>query len=75
MALMLSRLNEALLAGGTPPDLAQAAAEEVAAYDSRFAALDKQLAVLKVMIAGLYAIAVPAAYLLARIALKTGSLG
>ncbi len=46
MALMLSKLNDALLAGGTPPDEAQAASDEVAAYENRIATVDTRLAVL-----------------------------
>jgi hypothetical protein len=46
MALMLSKLNDALLAGGTPADKAQAASEEVAAYENRIAMVDTRLAVL-----------------------------
>ena len=75
MALMLGRLNEALVAGGTPPDIAQAAAEEVAAYDNRLAALDTRIAVLMVMVGGLYALALPTVYLLVRISLRTGAFG
>ncbi len=75
MALMLGRLNEALLAGGTPPDIAQAASEKVAAYDNRLVALDTRVAVLMVMVGGVYALIVPAVYLLVRIGLKTGAFG
>ncbi|HXC91440.1 MAG TPA: hypothetical protein VNV18_14855 [Stellaceae bacterium] len=37
MVLMLSRTYEALLAAGAPEEKARGAAEEIGAYESRFA--------------------------------------
>lgn len=50
MAIMLAKLNEALLAAGVPADKAQAAAEEGAAYENRIAGAETKLAVLTWMV-------------------------
>ena len=50
MSLMLGKLHDALLAGGTPPDKAQAASEEVAAYESRIATAEARLSLLTWMV-------------------------
>ena len=50
MSLMLAKLHDALLAGGTPPDTAQAASEKVAAYESRIASTEARLALLTWMV-------------------------
>ncbi len=47
MAVMLAKTYEALVAAGAPEDKAREAAEELAAYENRFAKIDKDLAVLK----------------------------
>jgi hypothetical protein len=47
---MLSRTYDALLAAGSPEDKARAAAEELAGYESRFAKIETDLAVLKWML-------------------------
>lgn len=47
MAMQLGALRDALLDGGTSPELAAKAAEEVAAYENRLASIDANLAVLK----------------------------
>ena len=44
MALMLGKLYDALIAGGTPPDKAREAAEEVAGCENRPAAIENRLA-------------------------------
>ncbi len=75
MALQLGALRDALIEAGATAGKADKAAEELAGYDNRLAALDTRLAVLTVMIAGLYAVMVPAAWLLVRIAVKTGAIG
>jgi hypothetical protein len=49
MAVMLSKTYEALIAAGAPDDKARAAAEELAGYESRFAKIETDLAVLKWM--------------------------
>jgi hypothetical protein len=46
---MLSKTYDALIAAGAPDDKARAAAEELAGYESRFAKLEPDLAVLKWM--------------------------
>jgi hypothetical protein len=50
MALMLGALYDALISAHVTDDLARKAAEEVAAYDARFAAIERELAVLKWMV-------------------------
>ena len=50
MAVMLSRTYDALLSAGAPEEKARAAAEELAAYKTRFAKIDTDLAVLKWMV-------------------------
>jgi hypothetical protein len=50
VAVMLSRTYDALLAAGSPEDKARAAAEELAGYESRFAKIETDLAVLKWML-------------------------
>ncbi len=47
---MLSRTYDALIAAGAPEDKARAAAEELAGYESRFAKIETDLAVLKWML-------------------------
>jgi hypothetical protein len=46
---MLSKTYDALIAAGAPDDKARAAAEEIAGYESRFAKIETDLAVLKWM--------------------------
>jgi hypothetical protein len=46
MALRLGALHDALLNAGADPDSARKAAEEVASYENRLAAIDTRLAVL-----------------------------
>jgi hypothetical protein len=50
MAVMLSKTYDALVAAGAPEDKARAAAEELAGYESRFAKIETDLAVLKWMV-------------------------
>jgi hypothetical protein len=75
MALQLGATREAFLAANVPAEKANAAAEELAAYDNRLSSVETRLAVLMVMVAGLYAIGAPAIWLLIRIAVKTGAVG
>jgi len=75
MALQLGALRDALLDAGASPEKADKAAEELAGYDSRLASIETRLAVLMVMVAGLYAIAAPSIWLLIRVAAKVGALG
>jgi len=75
MALMLSKTYEAFLAAGAPEEKARGAAEEIAAYESRFAKIETDLAIVKWMIAGLYALGAPSVWLLLRVASKVGALG
>ena len=64
MAVMLSRTYDALIAAGSPEDKARAAAEELAGYETRFAKIDTDLAVIKwmlgLMIAGLASLIIKA---------------
>ncbi len=50
MAVMPSKTDDALVAAGAPEDKARAAAEEPAGYESRFAKIETDLAVLKWMV-------------------------
>jgi hypothetical protein len=50
MAVMLAKTYEALVAAGAPEEKAVAAAEELASYESRFARIETDLAVLKRML-------------------------
>ena len=50
MAVMLSKTYDALIAAGAPEEKARAAAEELAGYESRFAKIETDLAVLKWMV-------------------------
>jgi len=50
MAVMLSKTYDALVAAGAPEDKARAAAEELAGYESRFAKVETDLAILKWMV-------------------------
>ena len=50
MAVMLSKTYDALIAAGAQDDKARAAAEELAGYESRFAKIETNLAVLKWMV-------------------------
>jgi hypothetical protein len=47
MALMLSKTYDAVIAAGTPEDKALGAAEEIAAYEPRFAKIEQDLAIIK----------------------------
>jgi len=50
MAIGLMKLNDALLAAGAPEDKARAAAEEVATYETRLAAVEARLTLLTWMV-------------------------
>jgi hypothetical protein len=50
MAVMRSKTYDALVAAGAPEDKARAAAEELAGYESRFAKIETDLAILKWMV-------------------------
>ena len=57
------------------PDSASAAAEILAGYESRFAGIELRLTVLQLMIGGLYAVGLPPAWLVVKIAAKVGVFG
>jgi hypothetical protein len=50
VAMMLSKTYDALISAGAPEEKARAAAEELAAYETRFAKIETDLAVLKWMV-------------------------
>jgi len=79
MALMLPKTYDALVEAGASEATAREAAEEIALYELRFAPVDRNLAVLKWMIGGIYALLViagaPSVWLLLRVAAKLGALG
>ena len=56
MAMRLGALHDALLQPGNP-ELAQKAAEELAGYDNRFAAIESDLTLLKWMVGTIIALA------------------
>lgn len=56
MALQLGALRDALLDAGAKPEKADKAAEELAGYDNRLSSIETRLAVLMVMVGGLYAV-------------------
>jgi hypothetical protein len=64
MAMMLSKTYDALIAAGAPEDKARDAAEELAAYENRFAKIETDLTVLKwmmgVQIAGVASLVIKA---------------
>lgn len=79
MALMLSKTYDALVEAGASDATAREAAEEIALYELRFARIHRDLAVLKWMIGGIYAVlfiaGAPSVWLLLCIAAKLGALG
>lgn len=75
MALQLGALRDALIEAGASDDKARKASEELAGYDSRLSGIETRMAVLMVMIGGLYAIGAPAIWLLIRVAAKIGAIG
>jgi hypothetical protein len=50
MALMLSKTYDAFIAAGAPEQKARDAAEELAAYETRFAKIEQDLAIIKWML-------------------------
>lgn len=50
MTVMLAKTYEAFIAAGAPEDKAVAAAEELAAYESRFARIEGDMRLLKWMV-------------------------
>jgi len=64
MAVMLSKTYDALVAAGAPEEKARAAAEELAAYETRFGIIETDLAVFKwilgVVIAGVASLIIKA---------------
>jgi hypothetical protein len=50
MALMLSKTYDAFIAAGAPEQKAREAAEELAAYETRFTKIEQDLAIIKWML-------------------------
>lgn len=82
MALQLGALREALIEGGTSPEKAALAAEEVASYENRLAGVETKLVALggKVdllswMVGTNVAVTLGVLWLLLRVASKVGALG
>jgi hypothetical protein len=50
MALMLSKTYDAFIAAGAPEEKARGAAEELAAYETRFAKIEQDLVIIKWML-------------------------
>jgi hypothetical protein len=78
MAIMLSKTYAAFKAAGVPDEQAEAAAEELAGQERRFAKIEADLFVLKWMVAGIYGVltiaGAPSVWLLLRVAAKVGAL-
>ena len=75
MTVMVTEVYDALKDAGASEEKARRAAEVLAGVDTRFAAIETRLAVLMAMVAGLYAVLLPGAWLLLRMAQKSGALG
>lgn len=75
MTTMIAEVYDALVSAGADEQKARRAAEALAAHESRFAAIETRLAVLTVMVGGLYAVGAPALWLLFRVAVKVGAVG
>lgn len=79
MTTMMSEVYDALFAAGAPDDKARQAAEAMATHEPPFSRIRSDLRVLKVQLAGLYAvvtlIGAPALWLLVRVAAKAGAVG
>ena len=77
MALQLGALRDALLSAGAPPEMANEAAEEVASYENRLAAIEARLTVLTWMVGAVATLLVviggPMLWLLLRVAGKVGA--
>lgn len=77
MALMLSKTYDAFIQAGASKDAAEAAAEELAGYEHRFARIEADLYLIKWMIGGLYGVltlvGMPSLWLLLRMATKLGA--
>lgn len=71
MALQFGALRDALLDAGASGDKARKATDEVASYEN----LKTDMSLLKWMVGGLYALAMPGAWLLIKIVFKTGAIG
>jgi hypothetical protein len=79
---MPAKTYAAFTAAGVPDAEAEAAAEEIAAFENRLVKIERDLVPLKWMlgivtggVAGLYALVGPDIWLLERIAAKIGALG
>lgn len=51
MSMMLSKTYDALISAGAPEEKAREAAEELASYDNRFANLETDMKIVKMMLA------------------------
>lgn len=59
MTILNSEIYDALIDGGTSEAKARAAAQSVAVYDAQFSKLEHEIAMLRWMIGGIYALLVP----------------
>lgn len=73
MALQLGALREALAEAGASPEKAAKASEELAGYENRLSSIELRLAVVMIMLGGLYAVGAWAIWLLIRVAAKVGA--
>ena len=79
MTTMISEVYEAFREANVSDERARAAAEAIAAYEARFAAIERRLVVLAWQIGALTAVVAglggPSLWLLLRIATKVGAVG
>ena len=66
MALMLSKIYDALRAAGAPDDMAREAAEEIAGFEDRLTGIESDLKLLKWMLGFNLALSMAVAALLLR---------
>ena len=75
MSSMQSEVFEAFRTLNVPEKEAMAAATALSRRDADVASLNTRLSVLVIMVGGLYAVLLPGAWLLLRMAFKSGALG
>jgi hypothetical protein len=74
MPIMLAKTYAAFKAAGVSDAEAEAAAEEIASFETRLSNIESRLLLLTWMVGGIYLIGAPSLWLLLRIAAKVGAL-
>ena len=75
MTVMVAEVYDALKEAGASEEKARKATGVLAGFEGRFSAIETRLAVLMMMMVGLYTVLLPGSWLLLRMAQKTGALG